>query len=338
MSQPPPRIYFKELRLQQFRALAQLLDHATFEDAGRSLRLSRTSVWRQVRALEREVGAKLVEAGTREVHLTREGRILAELARPLIGDFEQVLHEFEHRRAQTDDVLSIASTPQLLTYDLPPAIAALRRTHPALHIRFHSSTSEECLALLQSNVADVAIIGHQEAAARDEGLLYKPLHDYPFVLLTPPDHALAKKKRVTLTDLCEVPLILPARGLWPRTHLDSVFAAKALNRRLHIVMETSYSRTAVPYVRMGYGLAITSLSPLLIASEIQPAVACGELCLKPLKHLFGGEGIFFVCKKLPAQRSSIAALRSLLSAGTEANREVLVPHGGAMRRSAKTLA
>ena len=65
----------------------------------------------------------------------------------------------------------------------------------------------------------------------------------------------------------------------------------------------------------GHGLAITTLSPVLIETEIQPAVARGELCLQPLKHLFGGEGIFFVCKKLPASRSSVMALRALLSAG-----------------------
>jgi DNA-binding transcriptional LysR family regulator len=313
-AEPTDRFYFKELRLQQFRALASLLEQGSFEQAAKGLELSRTSVWRQVRALERELQLDLVKVGGRRALLTADGQLLAGMVKSLVSDFDQVLHEFRQRRHSEAERLVIASTPQLLTYDLPPVIAELRKRHPQLQLSLTSTNSEDCLAKIKAGDVDVSILGHQADATPAAQWVKQPFVDYPFVALIPPQHSLAKRRRITLEHLAEEPLIVPSSEFWPRKHMDACYQLAGLAPPTHIVMETNYSRSAVPLVRMGYGVAVVTLSETLVKQEIDPLLKRGHLEMRSLKHLFGVESTNFICRKLSAARPSVVTLRSLLGA------------------------
>ena len=67
------RHYFKELRLQQFRSLVALARLQTFSAAAGALKITRASVWQQVRALEQEFACALLRTRGQRVELTPAG-------------------------------------------------------------------------------------------------------------------------------------------------------------------------------------------------------------------------------------------------------------------------
>ncbi|MBE2285439.1 MAG: LysR family transcriptional regulator [Prosthecobacter sp.] len=71
-----PRHYFKELRLQQFRSIVALARRGTFSGAAAALKLTRASVWQQVRGLEQEMACTLVRTVGQRVELTAAGKKL----------------------------------------------------------------------------------------------------------------------------------------------------------------------------------------------------------------------------------------------------------------------
>lgn len=76
---------YKEVTLRQFRSFCETARLGSLTAAARTLRLAHPTVWKQVHALEEHFGVRLVEPHVRGCRLTDEGRVLAELAGPLVN-------------------------------------------------------------------------------------------------------------------------------------------------------------------------------------------------------------------------------------------------------------
>ena len=78
---------YKELELAQLRSFSVAALQGNFSAAARQLGLSITTVWQQVRALERRLGATLLRVQGRTLELTPEGRQLCDLLVPAVTKF-----------------------------------------------------------------------------------------------------------------------------------------------------------------------------------------------------------------------------------------------------------
>src|SRR5262245_7788481 len=67
------RRFFKEIRLQQFRSLVAVSRWQTYSAAAGALKLTRASVWQQVRGLEQQFSTTLVRTRGKRVELTPAG-------------------------------------------------------------------------------------------------------------------------------------------------------------------------------------------------------------------------------------------------------------------------
>jgi DNA-binding transcriptional LysR family regulator len=311
MSNETARVYFKGIRPQQFQALGSLARGDGFAGAGESLGLSRSSVWRQIRALERELGCELVRLQGRQVHITEAGRILLGLVVPLMKDFDNVRAEFHNRLQGGQRLMRVAAPYQLLIYEFPPAIERLTKLHPWLQVRLASEPSNASLGLLLRNEADVAVIGQAEGLHQQADLNCYPVTTYNAVLLAPPGHPLARNKKWVLRDLAKHPLILPNAQTTSRVRFDAAFARAGLLDRLQVVLECSTLTTVLPYVRRGFGIGFHSVSHLTLP-ELEVMQRKGEIEWRLMNDVFGDETVFFVTRKSQAHLPHVEDFRRLL--------------------------
>lgn len=75
-------------RLDELAVLVAVIDHGSLVAAARRLRRSPPAVTRVLAALERRVGARLIERSTRQLSPTEAGRALAESSRALLGAYD----------------------------------------------------------------------------------------------------------------------------------------------------------------------------------------------------------------------------------------------------------
>ena len=94
----PDRLFFKQLRFRQLHALVEISRQKNFSAMAQALDLSVVSAWRQVRALEEQFGVELVTAKGSETELTEDGRMLTEMARPLVENFLSLPAVFADRQ------------------------------------------------------------------------------------------------------------------------------------------------------------------------------------------------------------------------------------------------
>ena len=306
-----PRHYFKELRLQQFRSLVALARWQTFSAAAAALKITRASVWQQVRSLEQDLACTLLRTRAQRVELTPAGHRLVEIAAPLVAGFDSAKTALHTAiGADVPQTLAIAASPSFLVHELREPIRQLHALHPKLHLTFLERNSGAAVELLDQGGADLAIAARPVNVAARPGLDYTPLASYPFTLIFPPEHPLLAKKRLQLRELVRHPLILPGNATYCRQHFDSVVSQAGLGDKVNIVIESNFPVMLFEYVRLGLGIALT---PLPAEPTASPPWHHADVVLRPVPHLFGEEPIYYVRRKGQFETPYAARFRELVT-------------------------
>lgn len=304
-----PRTYFKELRLQQFRSLVALARWQTFAAAATALRLTRTSVWQQVRSLEQELACTLLRTREHRVEFTDAGRKLVDIVAPLVASFDSVKGAFQaSMRGDLPQKLAIAAAPSFFIHELRGPLSKLRAEHPELHLTFLERNSPAAIDLLERGGADLAIAARPEHVPARPSLEYFPIANYPFTLICPPGHPLATKKKIVLRDFTRHPLILPSEVAYCRQQFDATLARAGLLAQVDVAIESNFPVMLVEYVRAGMGVALTPL-------PAKPAHPWDHspVVLRNTSDLFGDEPIYYVRRKGQFETTYAQWFRELLT-------------------------
>jgi len=248
------RFYYEGNRLKQLRAFVYTTRLGTLSRAAEALFLSQPSVSLQLKALERELGAPLLERTRRRVTLTDAGEALYELARPLVEGFENLDREFQTKtRGNQSGKLTVAAGSSTIQYLLPELVKTFRERFPGVHLALSNVTNRDGLALLRSDEVDIAV-GSMIDVPHD--IAWAPVYHYDPMLIMPPDHPLASKTDIRLEDLSPYGLILPPKRLTTYRLVDMVFQQRHVPYT--VAIEVGGWDVIKQYVAMGLGISIVT--------------------------------------------------------------------------------
>jgi molybdate transport repressor ModE-like protein len=186
-------------RVLTFRAVAH---QRSFSGAARALALSQPSVSNQVGALERELGARLLEREPGGLRLTREGEILLAHADAIAERFQlaqtQIAAAAHGRRLR----LRIGAFPTALAGLVPAAVARLRERHPDAKVSVDEG-GDDLSERVRTGELHLAIGFEDTARPRDlpPDLERRDLLRERFMVALPPGHRLARRETVRIADL-----------------------------------------------------------------------------------------------------------------------------------------
>jgi DNA-binding transcriptional LysR family regulator len=261
-------------RLRAFVAVARA---GGFSAAARALGQRQSSVSQAVAALERELGEPLFVRGARRVTLTEAGAVLLPHAERAFAELATARAELAARRELAAGTLHLGTSDTLATYLLPPVFAAFRARYPAVELRLDNRPSPVVAARVAERALDLGVVTLPLPAAATADVRTFSLATQRDVLVTPPDHPLARRARVPLAALAPHPLLLLDRGTATRAFLDERFAAAGVRPR--VVMEMNGVEVLKRLVELGFGLSI--VPEAACARE----VAAGTLAARPLAGL-----------------------------------------------------
>lgn len=253
---PPkaPRFAYKGDRLKPLRAFCQTARLGSVSRAADALYLTQPAVTLQLQALEREMGARLLERSGRRLALTAEGEALYELARPLVEGMDGLDAAFRERvRGLDAGELNVAAGTSTILYLLPKIVEAFRAAHPEVRLTLHNVTGAGGLDLLRSDGVDLAV-GSMIDVPGD--LSYAPVYRFEPMLITPRDHPLAHTPDLTLHDLSPYGLILPPQRLTTYRLVDLVFHQNRVPYT--VALEVGGWEVIKQYVAMGLGISIVT--------------------------------------------------------------------------------
>jgi DNA-binding transcriptional LysR family regulator len=173
----------------------------SFAAAAEELGYTLSAVSQQVAELERRVGARVVIR--RPVRATGAGQVLLDTEAAISESMSRATTELAALADGTVGEVRLGAFISAAASIVPPALARLRATRPAVHLTLRELEQRETHALLFRGEIDLAITFDYEHAPVPvpAGLTQEHLMDDPIMVVLPASHPLAGADSVTPADL-----------------------------------------------------------------------------------------------------------------------------------------
>jgi LysR family hydrogen peroxide-inducible transcriptional activator len=266
--------------LKQLRYLVALEEHRHFGRAAGACFVSQSTLSAGLKELETALGAELVERNNRTVVFTGLGLEVAQRARRVLREAEELAELAAKGREPLSGRLRLGVIPTIAPYLLPRTLPHLRKTYPKLQLYLTEDQTARLLALLEDGTLDLVLMALPYHAVDVETLsLFKD----GFHLVTRKDDLLTQKKNPTTADLKDANLLLLAEGHCLREHALAAcrlpqadsggFAGASLNTLVEMVAG---------------GLGVTLLPDMAVPAH---APKSGELVARPFDRAGAGREI-----------------------------------------------
>ena len=194
------------ITLRQLRYLASLAHHRHFGRAAADCAVTQPALSMQVRELEREIGAELVERRPGEIALTETGVEVAQRAERILAATRDLV-DFARHRGVLSGKLRLGIIPTLAPYILPRVLPRLQTSYPQLRLEVRETQTKMLLEELAGGDLDAVMLALPADGADAEILR---LFDDPFLLALPAADPL--RGRVAAEDVDRRRLILLEEG------------------------------------------------------------------------------------------------------------------------------
>ncbi len=240
-----------------------------------------SAVSKRISDLEERFSVELVVRGGKGVELTSSGHALLVRARVLLQQAHQLEDEIRrHALGQRGFVRVFANISAIVEF-LPGALAAFAEKHPDIHVHLEEQTSSTIALAVADNSADFGIVSELPLI---DGLRTLPFRNDELVLVTKPQHGLAKRTSIAFVEAMDLPLI----GLHTSSSLHQLLtraaidAGKALNFRIHV---TSFDAVCA-MVAAGLGVAV------IPRAATTPYIRSLSLAVIPLTDAWAARQLF----------------------------------------------
>jgi LysR family hydrogen peroxide-inducible transcriptional activator len=237
------------ITLRQLRYLISLARHRHFGRAAEDCAVTQPALSMQIRELEREIGADLVERRPGDVALTDTGIEIAERAEQILAATRDLVDFARHRDVLAGS-LKLGVIPTLAPYLLPLVLPLLQQRYPALRLDVRETQTQTLVEELVAGSLDCLLLALPVEGGDVQTL---PLFDDRFLLAAPSAEPLPKR-RLTVHDVDQRRLILLEEGHCLR---DQALAFCAARRRDSAAGLGATSLTTVmQLVANGYGVTL----------------------------------------------------------------------------------
>jgi DNA-binding transcriptional LysR family regulator len=243
------------MELRHLRSFTVLADERHFGRAAARLHIAQPALSQQVKQLERELGVALFTRSTRRVEPTEAGLRFAEHARTVLGDVARAEAEMEQLASGHAGRVSVGFIGTA-TYDVLPQVAReVRRVLPDVELELHGELlSPQLVAGLGDHTFDLALIRPDPFTSRD--LVLQPLRSERLVAVLPSGHALAGRRRISLSSLSHEAFVMHPSGHRSSMHARVLEACADAGFTPDPVVEVGETATLVVFVAAGLGVAL----------------------------------------------------------------------------------
>jgi DNA-binding transcriptional LysR family regulator len=198
------------------KCFVTVADELHFGRAAQRLDMLPSALGRNIRLLEEELGIRLFVRTTRNVSLTRSGMVMLQEFRPILKQFDTAIHQVREKAAKEDRVFRIGSIDSAATGLLPELIHDLKAIVPGLELAIEEDKTAKLLPKLLSGALDLAFIRPPTKMRDDIHFEFLLMEKAVVALASHSD--LADKEKIYITDLSEVPMIVPSPRNRPHSY------------------------------------------------------------------------------------------------------------------------
>jgi DNA-binding transcriptional LysR family regulator len=253
--------WLRQITLKQMRGFSAAVNSGSASAAARELHLTPPAISLQLRDLEQAIGLPLLERNESGLTTTLAGQELFELSSSIqhsLTRFGEIIDDLKG----VDHGIVAVGVVSTARYFAPTVLAEFMKIYPEVKIQLLVGNRETTMAKLENMELDFAITG---LPPDHFGVEKEFISKHPQIIIAAPDHRLAKKQKIPLSELEHDTFLLREAGSGTRTVSDKLFAS---NRKLPgSALEFGSNETIKQAVMVGMGIAL--ISAHTVAAELK---------------------------------------------------------------------
>ena len=262
----------------QVRYFLAIVRTGSFSLAADDMFISQSSISKQIKALETEMGVALFRREHSKVFLTEAGNVFLTYAQTAVREYERMQAALGQYQANKAYTVRMGSIPIVSSYGISRRIAAFAKLYRDEKISFNLRETDQCFVKkeLDEDAIDFALlrIDKLENVEAYDTILFVVDE---FVLVCHEDHILAGAKAVALEEIACWPFLLLNEHSLQYSIVTEAFAQANLPLRIHC--STTRHKILLEMVSVGMGVALipsrlmdTALFPEVRAVALQKPI------------------------------------------------------------------
>ena len=260
------------MQIENFKIFADLVETKSFSKSAKLNGITQSAVSQQARAMERHFKTLLIDRSQKQFQLTREGQRVYDAAKEMLHTYEKLLSELQEMKKVISGTIRISTIYSIGLHELPPFIKKFLHDFPSVNVRVEYRRSNLVYEDILHNSVDFGLVAFPIRQRQIEVLPFRNDH---LVLITHPQHPLAKNAEVEVKDLTGQKFIGFDPDIPTRKAVDSIFRENKLE--IEPVMEFDNIETVKRAVEIDHGIAIV---PQATVAQEQKQ---GTLAVMPFK-------------------------------------------------------
>jgi DNA-binding transcriptional LysR family regulator len=228
---PAPTMLVVEPELRLLSSFLVVAEELNFTRAAERLHIAQPALSAQIRRLEAQLGARLLDRTTRSVSLTPAGEVVVARGPEALAAYRALWDDARRAAAGEAGLLRLGYSHSTGYETAPALVAAARVAHPDLRIDTTTSSTRDVVRAVAAGELDVGLARSPEPIA---GVRLRTVRVERQGALVHTSHPLADRATLSLAEVAEHPIVLHARELNPGHHdaVTGLFAAAGLEPRL----------------------------------------------------------------------------------------------------------
>ena len=219
-------------QLETFLEVARL---SSFSRAAEKRFRTQPAISAQIRALEEEIGARILDRSGGKVSITAAGKLFQKYAEDTLDARKAVLTAIAETERVPRGEIIVGANEGTCLHILPEVFAQFKKQYPDVAVNIKSADYAKILDSVIDNSVDFGVVS---MPVSDPRLTVVLIHRDELVIIVPPQHPLAKLKSATIADAARFPLVVPKAG-HTRDALEDLFYENKLKPRYAMELDSS---------------------------------------------------------------------------------------------------
>ncbi|MCX4148752.1 MULTISPECIES: LysR family transcriptional regulator [Paraburkholderia] len=284
---------------QSLRYFAEVARTGSLRHASETFFVAPSAIGKQISNLEKELGAALFDRSPRGATLTAAGQLLLDYVNANTSHVEQLRAAMDDLSSLRHGVVRIALVEAAVHSFMPDLITEFSRDHPGIAVHLEVCGTAQIVDALVDHRAEIGMAFN--VLNRDDINLHGRSIQ-PLQMICRPEHPLASRKTVSMSELGNMIVALPARTFGIRYLIEK--AAARANVALQVAVEANSLQVIKNLVRQSD--LVSFMPPLTLEQE----TSHGWLRAVPLDERDSGSATIDVIS-FRGRQLSVAAQRFL---------------------------
>lgn len=252
----------KPLDSRQLAAFCAVARRQSFTLAAKELFLTQSAISHTIRALEEEVGSRLLDRVGRRVALTQAGEQFLRHAETILGEMSAARAGLDALSRWGHGRLRVGASTTACQYILPTVLREFRQSFPKCAISIEPGDQPRQIDLLNSNQIDLALILDTGPSREYQ---FVPLFEDELRFLVSPLHNWARAGRVDRDEIPQETFVLYNKASYTFRLVAEYFREERI--ALSQIIELGSMEAIKELVKIGLGVGV--LAPWIARTELE---------------------------------------------------------------------